>query len=279
MGLPLPAALTPGLSDHLCHAYDGSEALCRQAAPYLAAGRSLGQRAVVVAPAGEAALAREIATAVASDVGTGPGAEVLELRQDFGRGPIDVAATLQSLDTVLGGALDQGCTGLRVVALLTQIAIDPGLRQSLAAWEHALGEWQSVRPVAWACSFDRAALGDKAVHELACLHPRVVTSGPAVPFQLYFRGGQLVLEGEIDSFSAPLLSQALAHVRAVPGERLMIDARGLTFVNHRGVVALVDGLARRCGGVTLLGGPPLVHRLCIGMGVSDEVLDVLPCPW
>src|SRR5947209_2095253 len=131
MPLPLPAALAPGLSDHVCHAYDGSEELRRQARPYLAAGVSLGQRPLVVAP----------------------------------------------------------------------------------AWEHAVGQWQSLRPVASACSFERGVLGDKAVQELACLHPRVLTRGAAVPFRLYFRGGQLVLEGEVDSFSAALLARALTHVQ------------------------------------------------------------------
>jgi anti-anti-sigma regulatory factor len=152
-------------------------------------------------------------------------------------------------------------------------------RRSFAAWEHAVGEWQSSRPVASACCFDRGVLGDKAVQELACLHPRMVSTGPGVPFRLYFRAGQLVLEGEVDSFSAPLLAQAVSHVRTVPGQRLMIDARGLRFVNHRGMVALVDGLARRCGGVSLLGGPALLSRLRPGLAIGDELLEVLPYPW
>src|SRR3954447_3738268 len=163
MPVPLPAALAPGLSDHLCHAYDGVHELRGSARPYLLAGIALGQRPLVVAPA----------------------------------------------------------------------------RQSWANWEHAVGQWQSLRPVASACCFDRGVLGDKAVQELACLHPRVLTTGPVVPFRLYFRGGQLVLEGEVDSFTAPLLAHAVTHVHAAPGERLMIDARGLTFLNHRGLTTLV----------------------------------------
>ena len=56
----------------------------------------------------------------------------------------------------------------------------------------------------------------------------------------------------------------------------MIDARGLTFINHRGLAALVDGLARRCAGVSLLGGPALVTRVRPGLGIGDDMLDACP---
>jgi anti-anti-sigma regulatory factor len=278
MGLPVPAALAPGLTDHVCHAYGAAGELSEQARSYLAEGIAVGQRAVVVAPNRELAFAREIADAVVLDAG-GASVEVLELSRIVGEGTVDIAGTLRSMERVLTSALEQGFTGLRVVTMLTQVAAEPVLRQALGGWEHAVGHWQSTRPVASACCFDRAILGDKAVQEFACLHPRVVTSGPTVPFRLYFREGQLVLQGEIDSFSAPLLAQAVQHVRATPGERLVIDARALAFINHRALSVLVDALARRCGGVTLLGGPAVVSRLRPSLGIGDELLDVLPCPW
>jgi hypothetical protein len=279
MPLPLPAALAPGLSDHVCHAYDGVHELRRQARPYLLDGIALGQRPIVVAPARQLETAREIAAEVAEMAGGDVPVDAVELDQVLGPGSVDIQATLHALDESLGRALDQGYAGLRAVALLTHIATEPFLRQTWATWEHAVGQWQSLRPVASACCFDRGVLGDKAVQELACLHPRVLTTGPTVPFRLYFRGGQLVLEGEVDSFSASLLAQAVTHVDAAPGERLTIDARGLTFLNHRGLTALVDGLAERSAGVTLLGGPALVPRMCAGLGIPPDVLDVLPCPW
>jgi hypothetical protein len=275
MLVPLPAALAPGLSDHVCLAYDGVHELRRQARPYLLEGIGLGQRPIVVAPARQLELAREIAAEAGADVTV----DAVELGQVLGSGSVDIEATLHALDESLSRALEQGYAGLRAVALLTHITTEPFLRQAWATWEHTVGQWQSLRPVASACCLDRGVLGDKTVQELACLHPRVLTTGPVVPFRLYFRGGQLVLEGEVDSFSAPLLAQAVTHVDAVPGERLMIDARGLTFLNHRGLAALVEGLAQRSGGVTLLGGPALVLRMCAGLGISEDVLDVLPCPW
>lgn len=277
MGLPVPAALSPCLTDHLCFAYDDASELPERARAYLATGTALGQRAVVLAPRRELGLGQKIADAAA--LRSAATVDVLEPAGIGGNRTVDAKATLRFLDAALSSALDEGFTGLRVVAMLTQLATEPFLRRGLGSWEHVVGQWQSCRPVATACCVDRTVLGDKAVQELACLHPRVITSGPLVPFRLFFRGGQLVLEGEVDSFTAPLLAHAVRHVRAVPGERLMIDARGLGFVNHRGLTALVDGLARRTGGVTLLGAPALVHTLRESLGVGDDLLDVLPCPW
>jgi hypothetical protein len=279
MPVPLPAALAPGLSDHVCHVYDGVHDLRRQAARYLLDGIALGQRPIVVAPPRQLEVAREIAGKAAATAGGDVSVDAVELGQVFGSESVDIQATLHAFDQSLSRALELGYAGLRTVALLTHIATEPFLRRSWATWEHAVGQWQSLRPVASACCFDRGVLGDKAVQELACLHPRVLTTGPMVPFRLYYRGGQLVLEGEVDSFSAPLLAQAVTHVHAAPDERLMIDARALTFLNHRGLMALVEGLADRSSGITLLGAPALVRRMCARLGIPADVLDVLPCPW
>jgi anti-anti-sigma regulatory factor len=101
-----------------------------------------------------------------------------------------------------------------------------------------------------------------------------------VPFQLYHRRGRLVLDGEVDTFSAPLLARALGQVPAEGDERIVIDARGLRFVNHRGVQAIIDGLARRHpAGVTLAGAGSIPLRLLDSLGIDPAVLDVLPSPW
>jgi hypothetical protein len=266
---------THGLVDHVCHGYDGPAELTAHAVPYLAAGLRLGQRALVVAPATDRAAARRLAAGAGAAVGDAS-VEVVELQQVYGRGAVDVPSTLARVQAVLATAMQQGFRGLRAVVLLTEAARDPREREAFAAWEHAVGRWQSAAPVASVCAYDRAVLGEAAVHELACLHPRALSSGLPVPFRLYFRRGQLVLDGEVDSFGAQLLRRAVAHVTPVPGERLVIDARGLTFVNHRGLEALVEGLARPAGGLTLLGTNALPALLRDRLGIGEDVLDVLP---
>ena len=264
-----------GLLDHVCHGYDGPAELATHAVPYLAAGLRLGQRAVVVAPAAEHAFAEHLAAGAVEAVGGGA-VEVVDFGSVYGSGGVDTPATSARVRSVLAGALQQGFSGLRAVGLLTEAVRDPREREAFAAWEHAVGRWQSAAPVATACSFDRSVLGEVAVHDLACLHPRALGSGLPVPFRLYFRHGRLVLDGEVDSFGAALLRRAVAHVTPVPGERLVIDARGLTFVNHRGLEALVEGLARPAGGLTLLGTNALPGLLRDRFGIGADVLDVLP---
>lgn len=270
-----PDAVLSGTCDHLCHTYDGPNELLRLAPEYLAAGLALGQQGVVIASRAEMPLARTVATAA----GGTDDVEIVDVAEIYGGGRLDVPATLAAFEQVLDDATGRGKSGLRVVAMLTEVVADPVARRDFAGWEHVAGEWQSVRDIASVCSFDRRALGENAVHELACLHPRVVTTGAAVPFRLYFRAGQLTLEGEIDSFAAPLLARAISHVAVSPRERLVIDARGLAFVNHRGLATLAEGLAARSEGVTLVGGPAVLTRLKTALGIPDQVLDVLPCPW
>jgi anti-anti-sigma regulatory factor len=276
MGLPPLDQLTTGLADHVCHVVGGPGDLARTAPAYLAAGLTLGQRAVVVAPPAELGPAQEVAAAAHA---AGPVA-VVELPAARRPGPLDAAATIEAARTGLATALEAGHSGLRVVALLSTVVADPDLGPSFAAWEHALDEWRSTRPIAWSCWLDRSVLGDRTVNQLACLHPRVVTTGPPVPFRLFHRAGRLVLEGELDTFSTPLLARALEVVRPEPGRRLVVDARGLTFVNHRAVLAIVDGLARRHpAGVTLAGAPSVSPRLLESLGVEPHLLDALPSPW
>lgn len=57
---------------------------------------------------------------------------------------------------------------------------------------------------------------------------------------------------------------------------LVIDARGLTFVNHWGLEAFVEGLARPAGGLTLLWTNALPALLRGNLGIDEALLDVLP---
>jgi anti-anti-sigma regulatory factor len=265
-----------GLVDHVCHAYDGPHELREHAVPFLAAGVSLGQRLVVVAPARDLEAARQLAADASGACDGAPEADVVSFEDVDGTGFVDVPKALDRFRSVLTQAMDDGASGLRALCLVTDAARDPERRRAFAAWEHLAGAWQSTLPIASTCAYDRRVLGDAAVTELACLHPRVVGSAPPAPFRLYSRRGRLVLDGEVDTFAAPLLQRVAAHVRPWPGERLVIDARGLTFVNHRGLQALVEALARPAGGLTLLGTRAAPALLRESLGIGEDLLDVLP---
>src|SRR3954469_14734635 len=128
MPVPLPAALAPGLSDHVCHAYGGPEELRAQARPSLAEGIALGQRPLVVTPERDLPLAHEIARDVAADPGMS--VDVVELGPALGPRDAAIDAALPAPGDPLVRALDQGFSGLRAVARLTHIATEPFLRQA-----------------------------------------------------------------------------------------------------------------------------------------------------
>ena len=276
-GMPSSARTTAdGLVDHVCHVYDGPARMRAFAVPHLATGVRLGQRVVVLAPEHQLDLARAVADEALAEAGVPGAADVAPLGAVYGDGPVDVPATLERVRAVLAAALADGHAGVRALCLLTDAVRDPLRRRAFAAWEHAVGAWQSSQPVASACAYDRSVLGEAAVAELACLHPRTSGHGATPPFRLYTRDGRLVLDGEIDSFSASLLQRAVASLRPRAGERLVVDARGLTFVNHRGLEVLVEGVARRAGGLTLLGTRALPAPLREHLGIPEDLLDVLP---
>jgi anti-anti-sigma regulatory factor len=284
MGVPPLDSVTSTLSDHLCRAVDRPGQVVAEAVASLCAETPAGQTALVLAPPENEELAGSIADLAAeASVDAGgdlASVDVVPCATHAGFGTIDADATVERLEVAVAAALGSGRTGLRVVAVLAQAPTDPRVWSSLLAWEHALDRWRSTRAVTLTCLVDRTVLGDSRVHEFACLHQRVVTTGVPVPFQLYHRAGRLVLEGEIDTFSAPLLRRALAHLRPGTDARLVVDARGLAFVNHRGIQAIVDGLAaRHPAGVTLAGAPAVPLRLLENMGIEPAVLDVLPSPW
>ena len=264
------------LVDHVCHVLDGARPVGAFGVPFLTAGLRAGQRPVVLAPDDQLGLARQMADEAVALAGGGARAEIAPLGAVHGDGPVDIGPALQRYATVLDTALAEGFTGVRALCLVTDAVRDPGHRRAFAAWEHVAGAWQSSLPIASACVYDRSALGDAVVQDLACLHPRSTGRDLSVPFRLYVRRGQLVLEGEVDSFAAPLLQRAVEHVRPAPGQRLVVDARGLTFVNHRGLEVLVEGLARPAGGLTLLGTRALPAPLRAHLGVPEALLDVLP---
>jgi anti-anti-sigma regulatory factor len=275
MGRPAGTTTAHGAVDHVCQVFDGPQDLLDHAVPFLAAGPPLRQHLVVMAPHRELDVARRLVADAASSSSRDAAAEVVPLEAVYGSGLVNINRALATFRSVLARAMDDGASGLRALCLVTDAAYDPVQRRAFAAWEHVSGVWQSSMPVAVTCAYDRRVLGDAAIAELACLHPNVV-GGASPPFQLYSRRGQLVLDGEVDTFAAPLLQRVASFVRPWPGERLVVDARGLTFVNHRGLEAIVEGLARPAGGLTLLGTRAVPALLRESLGIGDDLLDVLP---
>ncbi len=74
----------------------------------------------------------------------------------------------------------------------------------------------------------------------------------------------IALDGELDLPVVPLVRDALARALREPGERLIIDLSGLTFIDSSGLYALLqaDKRCRDAGRVlTIWPGPPNVQKV------------------
>lgn len=258
------------LTEHRCFVYDNDEALAANARAFLDGGRRRGQRALLVGP-GSADDLRN--TFLGRDTGE---LAIHSLADAYGSDyTVDSEPTLAAFQAELDQALAAGHTGLCVVAILTEAARTAERLAALARWEHLVGRWQSEQPISSICAYDRGALGEPTVAELACLHP-TVDGPPAVqPFRLFFRDGRLTLAGEIDAFSVPLLTRALAHVQVERGDHIIIDARELRFIEHRGLFGIVDALSHPNGArVTLQAAGAAAARLRDILPLNGAELEV-----
>jgi anti-anti-sigma regulatory factor len=249
------------------------------AAPFLSSGVALGQRVLLLAPQDDPAAGGDDCHDPDGALRQAQAEGVLVVRtveSVYGGDGLDggYPPALRELDRELDRALSGGFTGLRVLSVLTPLALDAATRGRLARWEHVAGHWQSTRPVTSGCALDHDVLGQELVRELACLHEHVIADLPLAPFRLFHRDGSLVLAGEIDAGSAPLLRGALTHLRTVPGERVEIDAAGVTFLNHHGLLALAAEAERRGVLVALRNAPTVTARLQEALGIGGSVLEV-----
>ncbi|MBV1853493.1 STAS domain-containing protein [Catellatospora tritici] len=121
------------------------------------------------------------------------------------------------------------------------------------------------------CGYNRSELSSTAIAEVACMHPLARTA--TAPLRLFASDRPdtgAALAGEIDIAGHALLQTALdrAGVAAVDGT-VAIDARDLSFIDHRGLFHLVDH-ARGQGATAVL------HT--VGRGPAQVLADLLRLP-
>lgn len=234
------------LSPHLCWAYHDKAEFRARTLEYAADGITAGQYVEYIGEGSAEALSAEIAALDPS----GPLREALSTGQagirpasDYhrfrGDGTVDPAAAVAARAAATEKALADGYTGLRIIADCTPAVRTPAQREAFARYEYLLDQQMAVLPVSALCAYNAAELGPDAVAELACLHPFI--SPGAAPFQLYASpGAGFALAGEIDRSCASLFTDTLSRTTPPEGPHLLIDARPLSFIDHRSLFALND---------------------------------------
>ncbi|MFI7428815.1 MEDS domain-containing protein [Micromonospora sp. NPDC049836] len=238
---------------HVCLAFHDPAALDARAVPFLAAGLAAGERVGLIAAGSRDELARRLTALPGLDDGLRRGAVQLMSVQEMYRSDaiVDPDAQVRAYAAATDEALAAGHTGLRVVADATPLVRTAAQRVAFARYEHLIDRFMRHRPMSAICAYDRRVLGDAAIDELACLHPE---SNTGVLFHLHALAGKepVALRGELDPSNHEQFAAALDRVdpRPVDG-RLLLDATGLRFVDHRSLLHLRDH-ARRHGATAVL---------------------------
>ncbi|HEV2638532.1 MAG TPA: STAS domain-containing protein [Actinocrinis sp.] len=100
-------------------------------------------------------------------------------------------------------------------------------------------------------------------------------------------GPVLVVAGDLDLHTVPLVREALRELALGPGRRLFLDLRGLTFCDSSGIACLIEAsnqAASAGSGIALVAVPAPVQRILRMVGLTqmlrmyDSVADANRAP-
>lgn len=253
-----------GIDGHACWTFEEKGSFTEAALEFLTDGLRMGQRIAFVGAA-PVADQRERLDAL-GDVGglIDRGAlQLFTLTDLYAIGePIDADAQLATYSAATEGALAEGYAGLRVAAEVTELVADPSGWEAHVRWESIADVYMATKPLSALCGYDATAVPEPLLGDLAAVHPAAHCATSPVPFHLFSDSGALLLEGEVDGFSADALDRALGHALRADVSELALGE--LEFIDHRGLFALIAHTKRLAdgGGLAVNAVPPSVERLC-----------------
>lgn len=253
-----------GSHDHLCWVFNTPREFRSAAAKFLTDGLAAGQRVYFVGRsvretdldfADGFAAARAAGAAHVQDVGV----------YDAGRGG-DPAEQVEVWAQTARRALADGFAGLRVAADVTSLVDTPAGREAFGRYEFLIDMHMARNPLTGMCGFDRRVLGDAVVTDLACMHPVARRASTVLRVHASAEPGvSAVVAGEVDIAGYELLRTALSRIDVTPVDgRVTVDGRGLSFIDHRGLIQLVQHIRNR-GATTEL----LVDRRSVVTPLAD----------
>ncbi len=265
-----------GAHDHVCWAYQDRGEFRSRAIEFLADGLAQGQRLCYLASGEVSALWDDLSDLDGLDQARQSDAiQVQSLGASYRSGAvIEPADQMQAFAAATDEALAAGFTGLRVAADVTPLVRTPEQLDAFARCEHLVDRYRTRRPFSALCAYNRAELGSETIAQVACMHPNA--NEGATPFRLHASThAAATLGGELDLASLCLFSLALhrADLRPTGGE-LVIDAKGLTFIDHRGLLALAEH-ARCCDATAVLQTSlPTAARIIEILDLKDVQVEV-----
>jgi hypothetical protein len=271
-----PIGRSPG--DHVCWPFRRHHDLLAVARAYVAEGLARNERVAYVSAGGPGMLRH--------DLGGMPGLDEHLERGRLQLVPLDTlqapdssahpAGELPLLATMTAEALDAGYRGLRIFADGTARVRDPARRAQHVRYEHVIDRLCRERALTMLCAYDRNALGDVAVAEVACVH--ALAHGGLSPFHLSAaERADIALAGSVDTFSTADLVMALQRIDVpAPGKPMTIDTAALEFIDHRALLTLDQYATSRRATVVLRSAPGVVRPLMELLPLGTVRLEEAP---
>lgn len=253
---PPPSSL-PHRVRHACDRCADDAEVAEKAIAYLADGARAGNRNLLIAddPAGTIAAAVRDAGVPFEPFDVGRVYE--SLRHPTGDG-LDIERMLAAWQQLVDESLARGFTGLCVAADVRSFLVDDAARRDFVRYETLVGRYIATHPMWALCLYPAATVGD-AFADTACVHD--TSPADATDFHVTFRDrDRLRLRGEIDPANHDQFARVLARLD-VDADGWAFDGRELTFIDHRGLLALEAWAERTAATVTLHGAPPTVPVL------------------
>jgi anti-anti-sigma regulatory factor len=255
------------LHDHVCWAFDDQDDFRCRVREFLEEGLGRGQRVWYVAPGDVETLADDLRDLDGMDLALRVGAaQVVSVDTVYPVGTvIEPVAQVQAFVTAATQAVMAGFTGLRVAADTTPLVRTSAQLDAFARYEYLVDRCIANQPLSGMCAYNRMELGEEVIAQLACLHPNINRGTAQFRLHASYQAAAS-LNGELDMTTVELLSLALQRADLQPhcGE-LVIDAAGLTYIDHRALLMLAEHTRRAHATVVLRtswpGAAPLVELL------------------
>lgn len=186
----------------------------------------------------------------------------------------DLAPVAVEVDRAIGAALAAGFTGLCLITELSPLVRMHGAPAALGL-EMAVECVVAAAPACLLCAYQDIGLPGATWLDVRRAHPTDDGDGVGPDFRVYGSTRELVLQGEIDAFTAGDLDRLLA---ARPdGPVRSIDLSEVQFIDHHGLQTLAGRSLSGLGDapVVLTGVPHYVRRLWTTLGLPDERVELV----
>lgn len=249
--------------NHVCCAYEDTTEFRDGAAAFLSEGVAAGHRAEYIASGDIDALRDEVASVPELTELLQRGDLVVRSLDDrYGAGDvIEPCAQVAAYDAATEDALALGYAGLRVVADATVLVRTAAQRHAIAQYEHLVDRYMTAHPFSALCAYDARRVGPAVAAELSALHPR--GTGWRTSFRWHGASvADVTLVGEVDLGARELFDLVVARTMPLMArQRIVVDAEGLTFIDHRGMLLLEHHAEAVGAEIVLRTSAAIPHRL------------------